>query len=69
MQVKKNVHVVGAERAKIAAQVSAQYIAGDSIRAIAVSLGRSYGFVHRLLEETSTAFRPRGGAMRRIGQN
>ena len=64
MRLKKNVRIVGAERATLAAAIHARYMAGEAIKPIAASLGRSYGFVHQLLEETGTTFRPRGGATR-----
>ena len=36
-----------------------------SIRALAASTGRSYGFVHRVLTESGVQLRQRGGARRR----
>lgn len=41
------------------------YRAGASIRELAASQGRSYGFVHRLLTEAGVELRGRGGATRR----
>ncbi|MBN9620404.1 MAG: transcriptional regulator, partial [Actinobacteria bacterium] len=35
---------------------------GASIRSLAAEHGRSYGFVHRLLVESGTTLRGRGGA-------
>ncbi|WP_436839127.1 helix-turn-helix domain-containing protein [Nonomuraea angiospora] len=64
MQVKKHVRIVGAERAQLAAAVAGRYAAGGSVREIAESIGRSYGFVHRLLEEAGTTLRSRGGNRR-----
>ncbi|MEV4115082.1 helix-turn-helix domain-containing protein [Nonomuraea sp. NPDC049695] len=37
------------------------YQAGESIRALALSIGRSYGFIHALLEEAGAEIRHRGG--------
>jgi hypothetical protein len=37
----------------------------ESIRALASSTGRSYGFVHRVLTESGVQLRQRGGARRR----
>ncbi|MFD8529438.1 helix-turn-helix domain-containing protein [Streptosporangium canum] len=64
MRVRKNVRIVGAERAQLAVEVAERYVAGDSVREIAESINRSYGFVHRLLEETGVTLRPRGGNQR-----
>ena len=36
----------------------------ESIRALAQSTGRSYGFVHRMLSESGVTLRGRGGATR-----
>jgi len=57
-----------AERAKLAATIRRRYDAGESIRALATSTGRSYGFIHRILTETGAALRGRGGATRGIMQ-
>lgn len=46
------------EKAAYAAQ--ARYQAGVSVRAIAEEIGRSYGYVHRLLLLVGTDMRPRG---------
>ncbi len=54
--------VVGDERKQLAGRIRAAYAAGESIRAIAERIGRSYGFVHRALNEEGVSFRPRGGA-------
>lgn len=64
MRIAKNKRIVGLERAQLAATVRERYAAGDSVRGIAESIGRSYGFVHRLLEEESVTLRPRGGNRR-----
>lgn len=60
----KGVRVSGAERDDLAATLKARYDKGESIRALAQSSGRSYGFVHRLLIESGQTLRGRGGATR-----
>ena len=60
----KGRRVSGSERDKLAADLTKKYVAGASIRDLADSTGRSYGFVHRLLSENGVALRGRGGATR-----
>ncbi|MEU6346519.1 helix-turn-helix domain-containing protein [Streptomyces sp. NPDC046977] len=62
--VEKRTKVTGAERVKLATELSAAYHGGASIRTLAESTGRSYGFVHRLLTESGVTLRTRGGAPR-----
>ncbi len=62
--LKKGTRVVGADRAKLAADLRKRYDAGESIRSLAASTGRSYGFVHRILTENGVSLRGRGGATR-----
>lgn len=61
---KKGTRVTGADREKLAAELTKRYGAGESIRALAASTGRSYGFVHRILAESGVPLRSRGGATR-----
>lgn len=63
-ELKKGSRVTGAERDKLAAELRKKYDGGASIRTLAGSSGRSYGFVHRILSESGTALRGRGGATR-----
>ena len=56
--------VTGEAREALGRQLAGQYRAGDSIREISSSTGRSYGFVHRLLSESGVQLRGRGGATR-----
>jgi hypothetical protein len=56
--------VTGEARDALGRELAARYRAGDSIREIAISTGRSYGFVHRLLSESDVQLRGRGGATR-----
>ncbi|MEP6697536.1 MAG: helix-turn-helix domain-containing protein [Pseudonocardiales bacterium] len=61
----KGKRITGAGRDKLAADLRKKYEAGTSIRALASSSGRSYGFVHRILGESGAALRGRGGATRK----
>jgi hypothetical protein len=63
--LKRGTRVTGADRSKLAADLSKRYGAGESIRSLATSTGRSYGFIHRILTETGVALRGRGGAAKR----
>ncbi|GAB3484127.1 helix-turn-helix domain-containing protein [Amycolatopsis cihanbeyliensis] len=58
----ERVRFTGPERTELAEELKRQYEQGDSIRALADSCGRSYGFVHRLLTEARTTLRSRGGS-------
>jgi Helix-turn-helix domain len=62
--LRKGTRVTGQDRNKLATDLKRRYDDGESIRALAVSTGRSYGFVHRILTETGAALRGRGGATR-----
>lgn len=62
---KKGSRVVGEARAAAVAAAKKAYDSGDSVRAIADDMERSYGFVHRLLEEGKVRLRGRGGAYRK----
>ncbi|MFD4244052.1 helix-turn-helix domain-containing protein [Streptomyces sp. NPDC058525] len=57
----------GPERDKLASELKTKYEHGESIRALAKETGRSYGGVHRLLEDAGATFRSRGGATRHPG--
>ena len=61
----KGRRIVGAERQTLAKDLVKRYSSGESIRALAASTGRSYGFVHRVLTESGVQLRQRGGARRR----
>ena len=63
--LRKGTRVTGEDRSRLAADLKDRYDAGESIRSLAVSTGRSYGFIHRILTETGVALRGRGGAVRR----
>jgi Helix-turn-helix domain len=62
--LKKGSRVTGSDRDKLAADLKRQYDSGKSIRFLAESTGRSYGFVHRMLTESGVTLRGRGGATR-----
>jgi predicted transcriptional regulator len=62
--LKKGSRVTGAERDKLASELRKKYEGGQSIRTLAESTGRSYGFVHRILSENGATLRGRGGATR-----
>ena len=63
-ELKKGSRVTGADRDKLAADLRRKYDQGASIRTLAQSTGRSYGFIHRILSESGTSLRGRGGATR-----
>lgn len=56
--------ITGEARETLAGQLCQRYQAGESIRAIAADLGRSYGFVQTLLREAGVTLRTRGGDTR-----
>lgn len=58
------VRVTGEQRAELSRSLETQYRAGASIRDLAASTGRSYGFVHRMLSDAGVPLRGRGGATR-----
>jgi predicted transcriptional regulator len=61
----KGRRIVGDDRTELARLLRQRYESGVSIRDLAYQTGRSYGFVHRVLEESGTAMRGRGGDTRR----
>lgn len=63
--LKKGTRVTGTDRNRLATDLKKRYDAGESIRSLATSTGRSYGFIHRLLTETGVTLRGRGGATKR----
>jgi predicted transcriptional regulator len=66
--LKKGARITGPERNKLAGDLKKQYDKGKSIRELADSHGRSYGFVHRVLSESGVTLRGRGGATRAQGK-
>lgn len=57
-----HVRIKGADRDKLVKLVIRHYKAGVSVREIGERMGRSYGFVHKMLLENKVALRARGGA-------
>ena len=64
-ELKKGSRVTGDEREELAGDLKKRYEGGESIRVLAETSGRSYGFVHRILSESGTTLRGRGGATRK----
>ena len=62
--LKKGTRVTGVDRSKLATTLGKRYDSGESIRSLAASTGRSYGFVHRILTQMGVTLRGRGGATR-----
>lgn len=60
----KGARITGARRGTIGKDYARRYESGESIRAIAESVGRSFGFVHGVLGEAGVTLRGRGGATR-----
>lgn len=58
----KGRRITGPERDKIATWLRNRYAQGASIRDLMAETGRSYGWTHRLLRESGTPLRGRGGA-------
>jgi hypothetical protein len=64
VELKKGSRVTGSARDQLTDDLKKKYDGGASIRSLAESTGRSYGFVHRILSESGTTLRGRGGATR-----
>jgi len=60
-QTIKRSRVTGAARDKLARDLIKRYEKGQSIREMAQTYGRSYGFVRDLLTESGVTLRARGG--------
>jgi predicted transcriptional regulator len=63
----KGSRVTGTARDELSADLRTKYEGGKSIRELAEETGRSYGFVHRVLSESGTTLRGRGGAPKSRG--
>ena len=63
--LRRGARVTGPDRSKLATDLAERYGAGESIRSLASSTGRSYGFIHRMLTEIGVTLRSRGGAPKR----
>jgi hypothetical protein len=64
VELKKGSRVTGTDRDRLTSDLRKKYDGGESIRTLAQSTGRSYGFVHRILSESGATLRGRGGATR-----
>jgi hypothetical protein len=64
-EIPRGRRVTGPARATLGTELAARYRSGESIRQIAASLGRSYGFVRGVLLDAGVTLRGRGGAVRR----
>jgi hypothetical protein len=62
--LKKGSWITGGARNTLAAELTKKYEKGTSIRVLAESTGRSYGFIHRVLSESGVTLRSRGGVNR-----
>ena len=62
----KGKRITGDDRNSLTDELRERYAGGESIRSLATSPKRSYGFVHRLLSESGAALRGRGGANRNV---
>jgi hypothetical protein len=58
-------YLKGDDRATVRDQAAALYVAGCTIRSVAVQIGRSYGSTYVLLREAKVPFRTRGGGIRK----
>lgn len=63
-KIAKGARIVGEQREELRSELAQRYAAGESIRAIAEDIGRSYGFVHGVLRQAETPLRARGGSTR-----
>lgn len=64
-ELKKGARIKGSNRINLGAELVQKYDSGQSVRQLAASINRSYGFVHKLLDEAGVHFRDRGGARSR----
>ncbi|KZF13115.1 MAG: helix-turn-helix domain-containing protein [Rhodococcus sp. (in: high G+C Gram-positive bacteria)] len=61
----KGARITGDSRDRLQSTLKELYEAGASIRSLADRTGRSYGFVHKVLAESGTVLRSRGGPNRK----
>ena len=64
-ELKKGTRIKGSYRVYLGRELVQKYESGESVRQLAESINRSYGFVHKLLSEAGVHFRGRGGARSR----
>src|SRR4051794_41832265 len=65
----KGKRITGDDRTSLADELRERYAGGESIRLLATSTNRSYGFVHRLLSGSGATLRGRGGGHREAEKN
>lgn len=58
-RVTPGVRVEGEDRSELTVRLAERYVLGASVRQLSEEIGRSYGFVHRILSE-ARVLRPRG---------
>ncbi len=63
-KIAPGLHVSGRQRERLMTELKAKYESGSSVRALARETGRSYGFVHGLLQEGGAHLRSRGAPQR-----
>ncbi len=66
MELSKGIRIAGESRTQLATDLKARYERGASIRALAETTGRSYGFVHQVLNEAEVTLRGRGRTSRQV---
>nr|BFF01843.1 hypothetical protein GCM10020241_35180 [Streptoalloteichus tenebrarius] len=64
LKMKPAARITGRLRQQVAVDLKKKYEKGASIRSLAASTGRSYGFVHKILTESGVQLRGRGGVTR-----
>lgn len=69
MELSKGIRIAGDSRAQLATDLKAKYEQGASIRSLAECTGRSYGFVHQVLNEAEVTLRGRGRTSRRASSS
>lgn len=62
--IAKGKRVTGEDRDRLGAELKRRYEAGETVRQLHTSTGRSFGAIQRLLSESGATMRPRGGANR-----
>lgn len=49
------------QRSSLGLELKAKYESGATLRELSEQSGRSFGWIHKVLEENGTQMRPRGG--------
>lgn len=61
----KGRRITGEDRAKLVAHMRKRYEEGATVRVLNEETGRSFGAIQRLLAESGTLIRPRGGSRKK----